>query len=320
MNVVVTADIVLSVYNGGPFLAQQLESVQAQTHTDWRLWVRDDGSTDGSGDVAVAFAERDPRIRVLPADGRRLGPGGGFGWLLERLPPDARYVFTCDADDVWLPFKIERTLAAMYAAEAAEAGPILVHTDLTVVDRELRHLAPSLWRHLGLRPEDATAVTLATDNVATGPTLLLNRALLDLVRPVPPEATHQDWWIALVAAAVGRIVSLPESTVLYRRHGANTSGPLPSPEARRPAALARRTAGSRSRVPALRAWIESTARQAEAVVERSGGRLRPEDRAALSEIAGISDCGWLERKRRLWRYWALPQRGLIRNLGLLLRG
>ncbi len=320
MNGAPGVDIVLSVHNGARYLAEQIESIQGQTHAAWRLWIRDDGSTDGSGEVALAFAARDGRIRVHPGDGVRMGVGQAYGRLLERLPTESRYVFFCDADDVWLPRKVERSLAAMWEAEASAPGPILVHTDLAVVGGDLALLAPSLWAHLGLRTGATTASAIATDNVVTGPTVLINRELLDLVLPVPSEAIHQDWWPALVAASVGRIVSLPESTVLYRRHGANDSGALESPQVRGLAALVRRTAASGSRAPALRAWVDATARQARVAVERYASRMTPVELRALTEIAGIAECNLIERKRRLWRHYALPHRGPARNLGLLLRG
>ena len=157
-------------------------------------------------------------------------------------------------------------------------------------------------------------------NVVTGPTILMNRELLEEVIPVPEEAVHQDWWIALVAAVVGRTVGLPEATVLYRRHGSNTTHELPDLRRRPVADLVRRAAAVPSRTPALRAWIRASSRQAGALLERFGHRLPPATARALEEMGTLHTCGFLERKGRLLRHYALPQRGLLRNLGLVLRG
>ena len=150
-----TVDIVLSVYNGEKYVAEQIRSIQVQTHEEWRLWIRDDGSSDDSRSVVEDIAATDGRIHSYGGDGRNLGSGPGFGWLLERLPRDARYVFCADADDVWLPEKIDISMAAMLRAEA-EPGPVLVHTDMMVVDD---NSAPGVWgrkgcaNHTGLAPQ-----------------------------------------------------------------------------------------------------------------------------------------------------------------------
>ena len=172
----VAVDIVLCVHNGARFIAEQIRSIQSQTHQDWRLWIRDDGSSDDSLKVVEQIAGEDDRIHVFPPDGQRLGAGPGFGWLLEQLSGESRYVFFSDADDVWMPEKMELSLAAMLRAES-HPGPVLVHTDLVVVDERLQTIRDSLWRHLRISPEPVSLCRLLAHNVVTGPTMLINRLL-----------------------------------------------------------------------------------------------------------------------------------------------
>ena len=317
-NAVPPVGIVLSVHNGGAYLAEQLRSIQAQTHTDWLLWIRDDGSTDGSFEIASEFAETDGRVRPFPRDGRKLGAAPCFGWLLERVPAETRYVFCCDADDVWLPHKIERSLAAMLEAEGRGAGPVLVHTDLCVVDEHLEIIAPSFWSYTKTDPTATRFRRLLVANVATGPTLLLNRALLDRVLPIPSESPHHDWWIALVAEAFGRLVALPEPTVLYRRHGANVTGgfALPGSGGR---TVALKLWRARSQIPIIRRWILATARQAGAFLDRYGEELPPESLSVLRELAELPQVGFMRRKRKIMKCHLLPEQGWISKLGILLR-
>ena len=54
--------------------------------------------------------------------------------------------------------------------------------------------------------------------------MMINQTLLELARPIPPEALMHDWWIALVASAFGKIDYTPETTILYRQHGKNDTG------------------------------------------------------------------------------------------------
>ena len=61
--------ILLPTYNGARFLAEQVESIRAQTFTDWRLLICDDGSTDDTVALLARLAA-DPRIAVLPSHGR----------------------------------------------------------------------------------------------------------------------------------------------------------------------------------------------------------------------------------------------------------
>lgn len=311
-------DVVLSVHDGGPWLAPQIESIRAQTHGRWRLWIRDDGSTDGSGEVARDFADRDPRIRAHPSDGRQLGASRGFGWLLERLPADAGYVMCSDADDVWLPDKMTRSLAFMREAEARRPGPVLVHSDLRVVDEELNVVDDSFWRFAGFDPEPADLSRLVVQNVATGPTLFMNEALVRRVAPIPEEAIHQDWWIALVAAAVGRLEVMREATVLYRQHAGQHVGArgrsgagLTTLPARLKEAWERRSH--------VRRFLGATAEQAGALLGRFADDLGPRERERLRAYAALPAEPGLERKLWVLRNRLLPEHGILRNLGVLLR-
>jgi glycosyltransferase involved in cell wall biosynthesis len=220
--------ILLAAYNGAAYLAEQIESIRRQSFTRWRLLVRDDGSSDGTPEVVRRWAGRDTRIE-LHTDGRgRLGVVGNFAALAEAaLQTPAPYVAFADQDDVWHPEKLAWQLACMEAAqrEAPAGTPIAVHSDLAVVDQALRPLHPSFLRYQGLWHEpDRPLRTLVVQNFVTGCTLLANRPLLKVAVPFPPEALVHDWWLALCAAAAGRLEFVPRATVFYRQHGGNAIG------------------------------------------------------------------------------------------------
>ena len=99
-------DILMATYNGGKYLRNQLLSLQQQTHKDWILWVRDDGSTDDTMVILLEFAESDDRIKIVgKTRGERLGPGGNFLGLTKYSTAD--YVIFCDQDDIWFEKKLE---------------------------------------------------------------------------------------------------------------------------------------------------------------------------------------------------------------------
>lgn len=313
-----TIDILLTAYEGTPFLTEQLHSLTMQTHADWRLWVRDDGSSDGTADHMRWFATRDPRVHVLE-DGERRGPPAGFGWLMEQLPEETRYVMFCDQDDYWRANKIEVTLAAMRAAEAEHGAdtPLLAHTDLTVVDRYLNLLHESFWAYQKLDPGRATLRSLLVENTVTGCAVMINRSLLELGTPVPPGAVMHDWWLALVAARFGTIVPVPVATIMYRQHDRNAMGirrpwgpRMPSPSEAMDA-FARRAG--------LRGTLNATAAQARAFRERYGDRLTRAERRMLERFAEVDDCGWLRRKLRVLQHHTVSRHGWTRNAGRVLR-
>ena len=219
--------IVMSCYNGDRFVKEQIESIQKQTLKDWTLLVRDDGSADDTVPLVDELARRDPRI-VRISDGRgRLGPAASFGVLLERaFAAGARYVSLADQDDVWHPDKLQRGLALLRAREAVMGTdvPLLVHSDLTVVSEDLVLIHPSFLRFQGLlHVEDNPIRQLLVQNFVTGCSSVVNRALLGCALPFPSILMH-DWWLALCAGALGEILFLPEATLLYRQHAANTVG------------------------------------------------------------------------------------------------
>lgn len=220
--------IVLATYNGARYVGEQISSIGGQTFTDWTLLIRDDGSTDGTNQLLEAASADDGRITVL-SDGRgNLGPIGNFGALLDAARElDADYVFLSDQDDIWLPHKLSDELACLSAAEKAHGvdTPLVVHSDLTVVDPSGSTISSSFMSYEHFRHDDKQPIkTLLAQNFVTGCTVAVNRTLLELALPIPREVVMHDWWLALCAATWGRLAFLPRSTVLYRQHGRNQVG------------------------------------------------------------------------------------------------
>lgn len=307
--------IVCSARDAGPWLGEMLASLAAQTHRDWELAIRDDGSADDTWEVIETWRQREPRITHAVRGRTSVGTAAGFGGLLTDLPASAQVIATADADDVWLPDKLELSLAALRRQPDAGTTPILVHTDLRPVDTNLQVLAESFWRHVRIDPACSSPRLVAIQNVAVGPTQMFNGHLLDAARTIPIEATCQDWWIALVASAIGRLVAVDRQTVLYRRHGSNDS-------AARAHGLARvrqlaRVALDTSRT---RRQLDEAARQAGAVVRMFGSRMQPAQRDELVQFARIAELKGLARKRAIARWRWHPGHGVIRNAAMVVRG
>jgi len=217
-------EVVLPTYNGAAYLRQQVASIDQQTLRPQRLLVRDDGSTDGTQELLVVLkTEYGDWLHLLPSE-ENLGCSANVNRLLEATK--APYVALADQDDVWLPHKLEASLALLQQLESfqGEQTSLLVHSDLELVDGEGTSLGCTYLQRQRLDPMLTAPEHLVLTNVVTGCTVLLNRALLKQALPIPAEALMHDWWLALVASRFGEIAFLPDPTVQYRQHGANVLG------------------------------------------------------------------------------------------------
>jgi glycosyltransferase involved in cell wall biosynthesis len=222
--------ILLATYNGEEYLPSQLKSLQSQTLSDWTLLVRDDGSIDCTVAVIREFEQQDARIRLVSDTLGNLGSNRSFLHLLRlAVASGAQYVWFCDQDDVWLECKLSDQLEHIKLLEHKHGVdlPLLVYSDLEVVDANLRTIAQSFMSFQGLRPvptERALALLL-NQNLVTGCALLMNRALCVYALPIQIEGIlMHDWWVALVAASTGRVEYMPKTLLRYRQHGRNQVG------------------------------------------------------------------------------------------------
>ena len=217
-------EVVLPTYNGAAYLRQQVASIDQQTLRPQRLIIRDDGSTDGTRELLASLKQDyGDWLALLPADGN-LGCSANVNRLLEitRAP----YVALADQDDHWLPGKLEASLTLLKQLEQIHGVemPLMVHSDLSLIDGDGMPLGCSYLQLQRLDPSRTGLDDLLLTNVVTGCTVLLNQALLKTALPIPAEALMHDWWLALVASATGVIGFLPEPAVLYRQHGSNVLG------------------------------------------------------------------------------------------------
>ena len=214
--------VALCTYNGARYLSEQLESIAAQSLLPDELIISDDGSGDATLDIANGFARKAPFAVRIMAHGQPLGVRQNFAAVAGTC--QGNYVAFSDQDDVWLPDKLARTIAVMRETEAVYPhAPILVHSDLCVVDEKLNVISPSMMAAQGLSPEGGLEILLA-QNFVTGCTMVANRQLLQVALPFPTTIVMHDWWLALIAAALGHIGFLPEPTIYYRQHGDNSVG------------------------------------------------------------------------------------------------
>ena len=208
--------VLLSTFNGGTFLQQQLDSLYAQTYPQIRILARDDGSCDTTR-MILEREQAGGRVELL-AGHDNLGAAGSFFELLKQAArTHTRYVAFCDQDDVWLPEKLSRAVAMLSANHDGRAA--MYCSRLEIVDANLAHL--------GYTPEQKRLGfgNALIESVAVGCTIVLNREAIDLIcEKMPASVLVHDWWCYLVLSCFGEIVFDRDAHIKYRQHGNNTFG------------------------------------------------------------------------------------------------
>ena len=208
--------VLLATYNGEKYIGQQLDSLLRQSFTDFVVYISDDGSTDSTIYIIEDYAKRFPaKFRLIDDENKHKGAARNFMSMLHQVQAD--YYFFCDQDDVWLEDKMQVTLSALKALELRYPNfPIVVHTDLKVVDERLNVIKDSLWKVMKLNVDLLHRYNyLAVCNCVTGCTMAFNARTKDCVYPLPdyPIPMH-DFWIAIQVAKYGKIGSVNSPTIL----------------------------------------------------------------------------------------------------------
>ena len=216
--------VALCTYNGGKYIAEQLQSIAKQTVLPVELIICDDCSKDETLACVHEFAQTAPFAVKVYLNEKPLGAIYNFEKAISLC--QGEYIALSDQDDVWLPEKIAKCLELMQASEQTFGNiPLLVHTDLCVVDASLKVMKESMMQMQGIENEKKHPFeTLLAQNYVTGCTVLINKQLKELALPFPPAIVMHDWWLALLAASNGKIAYLDEPTIWYRQHGINTVG------------------------------------------------------------------------------------------------
>lgn len=217
--------ILLATYNGASYLCEQIDSILNQSFADWHLYIHDDGSTDNTQTIVHDYTNRFPeKITVLeyPPQG---GACNNFFSLLDSV--EAPYYMFSDQDDVWKEYKIQRCYETMQQQEKKHLHkPILIHSDMAVVDSQLNTIAPSFVRNQRIKVDKVQKfVDFAFTNTVTGCTMFFNMATAECIKHPRDYARMHDSWITLsVVSNEGVLHFIDEPLLLYRQHGDNTLG------------------------------------------------------------------------------------------------
>ena len=215
--------ILLCTYNGESHLNTQIESLLAQSQA-CTVMAFDDCSTDSTLSILSSF-ESDQFL--VSQNVKNLGYVKNFeAALTAALNKGFEYIALADQDDVWSQDRIENGLLAIgkIKKELPFSTPILVHSDLSVINDTGEAIAPSYFRLRNYRVSAQRNMQLILgQNGVMGNTILMNSSLAKLALPFPTELHVHDYWLAVITELYGRRILLGHPTVQYRLHADNAS-------------------------------------------------------------------------------------------------
>lgn len=205
------------------WLKEQLDSLEAQTFPNLKLYVCDDCSSTVPFEAIQGCVSK--AIRSFPYEIRRneknLGSNLTFQALTEEA--DGEYLAYCDQDDIWIPEKLE-----ILQAEMERTGALLACSDMYIIDSDGKRVAKSMTevrKHHVFRSGDNLAEGLLIHNFVSGCAMLVRSSIAKEACPFCPYMVY-DHYLALYAANQGSIQSLEEQLISHRVHSANQTGLL----------------------------------------------------------------------------------------------
>ena len=302
--------ILMGTYNGETFLPEQLDSLIAQTYDDFVVHAQDDASIDGTWKILMEYQERYPdKFRVYKRCCNSGSPKHNFLELMASVQDD--YVMLCDQDDVWQPNKIEILLEKMKTMESNYPDqPVLVYSDLSIVDEELNIIDSSYKKYMKSDFSRNSPNQVLVQAIFAGCACMYNRKLATLLTKTPEYCVMHDWWLHLVASALGEVGYLDEVTVLYRQHKENQIGVR---DMRKLSHKLRWLFKGKE----IRKAIQSTYRQAESFLNIHADALSPSNKELIWNYCQIPS------KNKLARWYSVSKMGaykigLARNIAYFL--
>jgi hypothetical protein len=214
-----TVSVFLPSYNHARYLAESLDSILHQTYQDLEIVLADDGSTDGSPEIAEAYRSRHPdKLRVLyhPNHENR---GISATCNLAIAKSRGRYFAGASSDDIWYPNWLEMQMPML--ENDPRIGMVYARSDAIDGNGELLG-----WTAGDRLPDDALGLLLQKNSVC-GPTQLFRRECVDRLGAYDETLVYSDWELWIRFASHYRFCFLDRPLARYRVHDSNTSVGIP---------------------------------------------------------------------------------------------
>jgi len=295
-----TIAILLCSMHGQHFIAEQLESIAAQTYPHWTVWISDDGSQDDTHEIIRQYQCKWGDARISVQSGPTQGYAANFLSLTRQERIRASYYAFADQDDIWEPDKLARAIERLSGVPAAI--PALYCSRTRLIDEQGREIgfSPLIRKH----PSFPNALV---QNIGGGNTIVFNQATRNLLREVSADIriVAHDWWTyQLVTGCGGRVFYDAYPGVRYRQHLNNQVGS---------------NAGWWNSLWRLRELLKGRFRRWNDInieaLQSMRSRLTPENQKILAEFRDARNRSLIPRLIGLRRS-GVSRQSLIGNLGL----
>lgn len=213
-------NILLSAFNGAAYIEEQLDSIFSQVYQEFRVYIRDDGSTDDTVQVVKQYIQaNNVSDRIVLACGDNIGFCKSFFELLY-MASEGDYWAFCDQDDYWYPDKLR--LAVEWMEKQGDKDiPLLYHSGFELGNADMTKKTSYHPRYF--RYEFYNSIT---SNIFFGFAITINRGLYEkLILANPEEIKYHDWFAAMITAAFGKYHLSGQVEAVHRQHE-NNSSPL----------------------------------------------------------------------------------------------
>src|SRR5262245_43962531 len=220
--------ICMASYNPDlPRFERQIDSLVAQSHSNWICIISDDGSDAEKIREMKRIIARDDRLYLFEWP-ERVGFYRNFERGLELSPPEAEFIALADQDDFWRPQKLRASLA-LFDPETQ-----LVYSDMRIVSDAGELISSSFWKNRRNNSTDLGALLVI--NTVPGAGAVFRKSMLTFILPFPEPsgAAFHDHWIAIASLSAGKLKFCEEPLYDWIQHSSNVIGYIESP--RRPAA------------------------------------------------------------------------------------
>lgn len=216
-----TLAVIMSCYNGHKYIKEQIDSILAQSFSDIKLFIRDDGSSDDTPDILKDYAASDSRVELVFDEAGKPNTNKGFGGSFSSCARyalshcDFKYMAFCDQDDYWEKDKLSTAVSFL---EKIEDGPALFASNYFICDEALNVNGTF---NDGNPMKNVTFQNMFFEGVFPGFTMVMNRRLAELAfnNNETSHIYYHDKWVSLICLGMGGDIHYcPTPLAKYRRH------------------------------------------------------------------------------------------------------
>ena len=194
--------IITPLHNAEKFIAQTIESVLVQTYQEWEMIIVDDLSLDHSISIVEIYVQKDPRIKLIKQK-QKSGPAGTRNRAIEAA--QGQYIAFLDADDLWMPEKLEKQISFMTKHDLA-----FTYSSYKVINMDDEALTTFVTL-----PDISYESMLKTCSVGCLTAVYDREKLGKMYMPILPKRQDYALWLSILKK-IGKAKGLLEPLAYYR--------------------------------------------------------------------------------------------------------